>query len=329
MNNFRRIIVLLLLVVTLLTSCSKNTASQVDEVKLRLNWQPGAEHVAYYLASEKGYYKDAGMNVEIIVGSGSGDSVKLLATGDVDFSLAAGANVIQGVSSGMPIKVIGVIYQDDPTSFTVLDGKGITKLEDLIGKKIGVALNSSTYPEYLALLKRNGIDQSQVTEVPVNFGIEPLLTGQIDAFPGFLTQIPLQVQAAGQKPLVIPFKDYGINMYGVSIVARDETIKNNPDLVQRFVDATFKGWNYVFDHRSEAIDIMMNKFPELDRNKITSELDLLIPLILTDTTEEYGLGYSVDTRWEDTINILFDQNVISNKVEPINVFTNKFVQKEP
>jgi len=329
MNNFRRIIVLLLLVVTLLTSCSKNTASQVDEVKLRLNWQPGAEHVAYYLASEKGYYKDAGMNVEIIVGSGSGDSVKLLATGDVDFSLAAGANVIQGISSGMPIKVIGVIYQDDPTSFTVLDGKGITKLEDLIGKKIGVALNSSTYPEYLALLKRNGIDQSQVTEVPVNFGIEPLLTGQIDAFPGFLTQIPLQVQAAGQKPIVIPFKDYGINMYGVSIVARDETIKNNPDLVQRFVDATFKGWSYVFDHRNEAIDIMMNKFPELDRNKITNELDLLIPLILTDTTKEYGLGYSVDTRWEDTINILFDQNVISNKVEPINVFTNKFVQKEP
>ncbi|MBK9923653.1 MAG: ABC transporter substrate-binding protein [Anaerolineales bacterium] len=204
MNNFRRIIVLLLLVVTLLTSCSKNTASQVDEVKLRLNWQPGAEHVAYYLASEKGYYKDAGMNVEIIVGSGSGDSVKLLATGDVDFSLAAGANVIQGVSSGMPIKVIGVIYQDDPTSFTVLDGKGITKLEDLIGKKIGVALNSSTYPEYLALLKRNGIDQSQVTEVPVNFGIEPLLTGQIDAFPGFLTQIPLQVQRPVRKPLVIP-----------------------------------------------------------------------------------------------------------------------------
>lgn len=329
MNKFRRIIVLHLLVVILLTSCSQNNASKVDQVKLRLNWQPGAEHVAYYLAFEKGYYKDAGLDVEIIVGSGSGDSVKLLATGDVDFSLAAGANVIQGVSSGMPIKVIGVIYQDDPTSFTVLDGKGITNLEDLIGKKIGVALKSSTYPEYLALLKHNGIDQSQVTEVPVNFGIEPLLTGQIDAFPGFLTQIPLQVQAAGQKPIVIPFKDYGINMYGVSIVARDETIKNNPDLVRKFVSATFKGWNYVFDHRNEAIDIMMNKFPELDRNKITNELDLLIPLILTDTTKEYGLGYSVDTRWADTINVLFDQKVISNKVEPINVFTNQFIQKEP
>ncbi|MBK9923652.1 MAG: ABC transporter substrate-binding protein [Anaerolineales bacterium] len=133
---------------------------------------------------------------------------------------------------------------------------------------------------------------------------------------------------AGQKTISYSLRLWNKYVWSFYCCKRRDN-KNNPDLVQRFVDATFKGWNYVFDHRSEAIDIMMNKFPELDRNKITSELDLLIPLILTDTTEEYGLGYSVDTRWEDTINILFDQNVISNKVEPINVFTNKFVQKEP
>jgi NitT/TauT family transport system substrate-binding protein len=92
------------------------------------------------------------------------------------------------------------------------------------------------------------------------------------------------------------------------------------------VNATFKAWSYVFDHRSEAIEIMMKKFPELDRTKITSELDLLVPLILTDDTTKNGLGYSSAERWDDSVTILYEQKLISDKIEASRIFTNDFIQ---
>src|SRR5687768_17390875 len=141
---------------------AKGTASNsLDHVTLRLNWQPGAEHAPYYVAVDKGYFSDVGIDIDIHVGSGSADSVKLTAVGDADFALAAGANVIQGRAQEIPVRVIAVIYQDDPTSFTVLSDSGIDSVSDLVGKNIGVAFESSTFPEYLALLKHNQIDRSQ------------------------------------------------------------------------------------------------------------------------------------------------------------------------
>lgn len=321
--------IILVIVLVSLAGCGQVGSVQENKVRFRLNWKPGAEHVAYYVALGKGFYQDAGIDVDISVGSGSADSVKLVAAGEFDFALAAGGNVIQGRSKGMPLLVVAVIYQDDPTSFTVLKGSGITSLENLVGKRIGVQYDSSTYPEYLALMERNGIDRSELIEVPVSFGVEPLLTGQVDAFPGFLTQVPLKVKVAGYEPYIIPFKDYGVNIYGVSIITTETMTQKDPDLVRRFVKASLKGWEYVFDHRAEAIDILTAKFPEVNRTEVTEELDLLIPLILTETTKREGLGYSSKDRWSDSIDILHEQGVIDKKIDAMLLFTNEFLTEEP
>lgn len=315
----------LAIVFALLAGCCFPPSTQNEQVRFRLNWQPGAEHVAYYVALEKGFYRDAGIDVDVTVGSGSADSVKLTAAGEFEFALAAGGNVIQGRAQGMPLVVVAVVYQDDPTSFTVLKESGITTLRDLVGKRVGVQYDSSTYPEYLALMERNGIDQTEVIEVPVSFGVEPLLTGQVDAFPGFLTQRPIQVKLAGYEPHVIPFKDYGVNIYGVCIVTNEKTIQDKPDLVHRFTNASLQGWEYAFEHRDEAIEILMTHFPEINRSEMTKELDLLIPLILTETAEREGLGYSSVERWNDAIDILYEQSVIDQKIDPTLLFTNEFL----
>ena len=324
------LIVTLIALITIgqpLLSYGQGGAEQLEDVNFRLNWKPGAEHVAYYVALEKGFYEEVGLNVNIVVGSGSADSVKLTAIGQFDFALAAGGNVIQARAKDMPLKVVAVIYQDDPTSFTVLKDSGIEKLEDLIGKKIGVQYDSSTFPEYLALMERNKIDRAEVEEVSVSFGIEPLLLGQVDAFPGFLTQRPVSVEISGNVPNVIPFKDYGVNIYGVSIITTEPIIKANSDLVSRFVHASLKGWEYTFDHKSEAIDILLSKFPEVDKNYAEKELNLLIPLISTDMTERMGLGYSSQERWNDSVDILHEQKVISEKIDAASIFTNDFIIK--
>lgn len=324
-TKFSGVVLLIGLSIALLVGACTQSKQELDKVRFRLNWQPGAEHVAYFVALEKGFYRDADLDVDISVGSGSADSVKLVAAGEADFALAAGANVIQARSAGMPLLVVGVIYQDDPTAFTVLSDSGIRKLDDLIGRKIGVALESSTYPEYLALLQQNRIPRSSVTEIPVRFGIEPLLVGQVDAFPGFLTQIPFLVETAGKEPYVIAFKDYGVNIYGVSIITAEKTAQQRTDLTRRFVSASFRGWEYVFEHREEAIDILMQRFPVLDRTKLTKELDLLIPLIQTDLTKQKGLGYSVEARWTDAAEMLFEQGVIKQNIDITTLFTNEFV----
>lgn len=322
-------VLLLLTAFLFLNSCTQSrapsTEQEIERISLRLNWQPGAEHVAYYIAAEKGFYKEVGLDVDIIVGSGSADSVRLVAAGSVSFALAAGGSIIQGRAEGMPIRAVAVIYQDDPTAFTVLKDSGITNLHDLVGHKIGVAFDSSTYPEYLALMQRNTIDRTSVTEIPVSFGVEPLLTGQVDAFPGFLTQVPLLVELEGYEAHVIPFKDYGINIYGVSIVTNEDMLLEHPELVRNFVQASLKGWEYVFENREDAVDTLLSQFPELDRQKLTQELDLLIPLILTDHTQEVGLGYSSGERWQDSVEILYEQNVIEDRIDISTLYTNEFL----
>ncbi len=289
-------------------------ANSNDKIALRLNWKPGAEHIAYYVAKELGFYKKNNLDVDISIGSGSAEAVLLTAASKFDFALAAAPNIVQGNSRGMSLKVLAVIYRENPTCFTVLADSEIKTLNDLVGKKVGVQFDSSTFVEYLALLKHNNIDRSKIIEVPVSFGIEPLIYGRVDAFPGFLTQRPVQVEIAGKKPRTIDFKDYGINTYGVCIFTRYKYYLNNKEIVARFLTATRKGWEYVRNNPGKSTGIFLKIFKELSPEIISRELELLIPLVFTNRNELHNdFGVSIESRWADTIDVLYGQNIIKNK----------------
>lgn len=305
-----------------------SSAWGAEEVKFRLNFKPAAPHVVYYLAKEKGWFQEAGINLQITPGTGSTDSVKLAAAGQFDLAEAAASSLIIGRTQGIPVRAVAMIYQQSPTMLMVLESSGIKTLKDLVGKRIGVRYQGAVYPEYVALLKKNGIERAQLKEIQIGIGEAPLFVGQVDALSNYVQEAPRFEKQFGKKLNIIRFTDYGVNFYATAIIAADSTIEKKPELIKRFISVVAKTWKYVETHQEEAVDALVRAVPELeDKEALKTELRIFMPLMSNATTERNGWGYMVKDRWETDINYFFEQQVITKRVDPDSCFTNAFVSQ--
>ncbi len=304
------------------------SVASAEDVAFRLNFKPAAPHVVYYLAKEKGWFQEAGINLQITPGTGSTDSVKLTAAGQFDLAESAASSLIVGRAQDIPVKAAAMIYQQSPTMLMVLESSGIKTLKDLIGKRIGVRYQGAVYPEYVALLKKNGIDKSQVKEIQIGIGETPLFVGQVDALSNYVQEAPRFEKQFGKKLNLIRFTDYGVNFYGTSIITSEATAQKKPELIKKFVSTVARTWKYVETHPEEAVDALVKAIPELgDKAALVTELKIFMPLMKSPVTEKNGWGYMVKDRWETDINFFFDQEVIKKKVDVDSCYSNAFIAK--
>ena len=304
------------------------SVASAEDVAFRLNFKPAAPHVVYYLAKEKGWFQEAGINLQITPGTGSTDSVKLTAAGQFDLAEAAASSLIVGRAQDIPVKAAAMIYQQSPTMLMVLESSGIKTLKDLIGKRIGVRYQGAVYPEYAALLKKNGIEKSQVKEIQIGIGETPLFVGQVDALSNYVQEAPRFEKQFGKKLNIIRFTDYGVNFYATAIITSESTAQKKPELIRKFVSIVARTWKYVETHPEEAVDALVKAIPELgDKEALVTELKIFMPLMKNEATEKNGWGYMVKDRWETDINFFFDQEVIKKKVEVDSCYTNAFITK--
>jgi NitT/TauT family transport system substrate-binding protein len=307
---------------------SLHSIAGAEDVTFRLNFKPAAPHVVYYLAKDKGWFQEAGLNVQITPGTGSTDSVKLTAAGQFDLAESAASSLIVGRAQGIPVAAVAMIYQKSPTMLMVLESSGIKTLKDLIGKRIGVRYQGAVYPEYVALLKKNGIDRSQVKEIQIGIGETPLFVGQVDALSNYVQEAPRFEKQFGKKLNIILFTDYGVNFYGTSIIAAEPTIQKKPELIKKFVSTVVKTWKYVESHQQEAVDALVKAVPELtDKEALLNELKIFMPLMRNEVTDKSGWGFMVKDRWETDINFFFEQEVIKKKVDAESCYTNTFISR--
>ena len=311
----------------LMLVCLSSIAS-AEDVAFRLNFKPAAPHVVYYLAKEKGWFQEAGINLQITPGTGSTDSVKLSAAGQFDLAEAAASSLIVGRAQDIPVKAVAMIYQQSPTMLMTLESSGIKTLKGLIGKQIGVRYQGAVYPEYVALLKKNGIDRSQLKEIQIGIGETPLFVGQVDALSNYVQEAPRFEKQFGKKLNIILFTDYGVNFYATAIIAAESTIQKKPELIKKFVSTVARTWKYIETHQQEAVDSLLKAVPELtDKEALLTELKIFMPLMKNDVTDKNGWGYMVKERWETDINYFFDQEVIKKKVDAASCFTNALISK--
>jgi NitT/TauT family transport system substrate-binding protein len=297
-------------------------------VAFRLNFKPAAPHVVYYLGKDKGWFQEAGINLQIAPGTGSTDSVKLSAAGQFDLAEAAASSLIVGRAQDIPVRAAAMIYQQSPTMLMTLESSGIKTLKDLIGKQIGVRYQGAVYPEYVALLKKNGIDRSQLKEIQIGIGETPLFVGQVDALSNYVQEAPRFEKQFGKKLNIIRFTDYGVNFYATAIITAESTLQKKPELIKKFVSTVAKTWKYIETHQQEAVDALVKAIPELtDKEALLTELKIFMPLMRNEVTDKNGWGYMVKDRWQTDINYFFDQEVIKKKVDADSCFTNAFISK--
>jgi NitT/TauT family transport system substrate-binding protein len=321
--NLRRIICASAIVFTWFGS----PAMALDQVTMRLDWVFGTEHSGIFVAQQKGFFRDEGIDLQVLPGEGSSVTVKLVGTGDVEFGYATADQAVLAADRGLPVVTTAVILQSNPTAVIFPKETGIKTLKDLYGKRLGLQVKSAVERQWRAVVKKNDIDTTKISEVPADLSIAKLIIAKrIDAGIAFAFNDGLQVAAEGIDMDWIYFRDLGLPMYSTGLIVNQDTIKKNPDLVRRFTRAFVKGWVYAKDHPDEAYSLTVAANPTLDNKYNRLKLPAVLELTQGDDTKAHGIGYSTPEGWKALMNTMVSLELIKKPLDVEAVSTNEFLK---
>lgn len=303
-------------------------APAADAVTFVTDFGFNGRHAYYYVALDKGYYKDAGMDVKIVRGQGSTDAVKQVASGTAQFGFAdTSAVIFAKANDGIPIKLVSVIYAKPPHAIYVLKESGITKPKDLEGRKLADTAFSAMPKMFGAYAKAAGIDASKVTWVVAGSDALPgmLSLGRVDGIGQYTVGEPLLKKAAAPKDIVaLTYSDAGLDYYGSGIVTMDSTLQSNPDLVKRFIAATLRGLKDAMANPQQAGEIMHKYHREVDEGVARDETVKVGQLA---TVAGAPMGSIDAPRLQRTIDVVAGAYSLKNPVKPEDIYAPGFVPK--
>ncbi|MBW2981639.1 ABC transporter substrate-binding protein [Candidatus Woesearchaeota archaeon] len=315
-------ILLALILVLFLTGCVPQEPSK-DQVNVRLKWLHQAQFAGFYTAEQKGFYEENGIDVTLNPGGVDFPAVQMVSSGGEQFGITGADQILLAREKGIPVVALAVIYRKSPFVLFALKDSGITEPEDFVGKNIGVKLGGNEELTYRAMMRNAGVDTAEVTETPVKYDISPLLSGQINVWPGYAINEPITAQEKGYDVNIIWPSDYGVNLYADTLFTTEDMIENNPDLVKRFVEATLEGWNYAYNNQDEAVTYTLIYSDQLTKEHETEMMQASLELLKPD---EKPIGTMDREIWEDMQKLLVDNGFMENPVDIDKVYTNQFLE---
>jgi len=301
-----------------------------EKITLKLNWVPGGDHCYYFVAKEKGFYKEKGLEVNIERGQGSGDTVKRVELGTVDVGLSDTGTLVVARSKGAKVKVIAMIYSNSPNGIKTWKGSGIEKPKDLEGRKVGVPAGDAQRVLWPALATANGIDMNKVALINIqpSAKAQSLSAKRVDAVFDWIVG-NLGYWEAGldkDKLVLIPWSKWGVNPYGNALMASEKIIKERPDMLRRFLDATMQGWKWSIENPEKAAEIFVKSNPEVPPlAAMVRFVDDLQGLVDVPMNQKYKLGWMDDARMEETVNNINKYFTVERPVTAKEMYTVEFL----
>lgn len=260
------------------------TPAHAQEIKLLLDWIPTGDYAVYYATVDRGFYKEAGLNVTVERGFGSADTVTKIATGVAQFGVAdIGALMAGRVRTQVPVRAIASVFTRPPHSIFVLGDSPIRSFKDLEGRSIAGAPGSAVRVFLPLVLARNNVDINKVRIInsePATMG--PLLvSGQANAVTGFLPNRPrfeAMAREQGKEVRVLQFAET-LQIYGNALIAADSVLDKNPDLARRFVAATLRGIEFTRTNPRAAVESMAKLVPGIEPARETAAAEIANSLI--------------------------------------------------
>lgn len=318
-THMRRIL-FALIGLLLLAGCAQTQTTPPDEVTLQLKWLHGAQFAGFYMADTNGYYAEENIVVEMRPGGFDVADIDEVVSGNAHFGLQPGNSLLASRDAGQSLKAVAAIFQINPTAYFSLAELGIEKPADMAGRRVGYNETDLLLP---AVLHSAGLSLDDIETYPATFDLTPLLEGKADVWVGYVTTAVLTLQAQGYDLNIIRAYDYGAFIYSDLLFTTDDLIENNPDLVERFVRASLRGWAYALEHPDEAVDAILQFNPEMERERAQAELLATVPLI---TTPQSGLGEMEALVWQTTHDIMLDSGLIAAPIQLDLIYTNTFVE---
>lgn len=319
-------IISVLVVGTRLATQSKNTntpsAKTIEKTSLRLKWINQAQFAGYFMASKNNHYKDAGLDVRIDPAGPNISPTQMVTSGVNEFGIAGADEILQARAKGVPIVAIAVMFKANPESLTSFKSANIREPKDLIGKRIGVIYGNDENL-YRDFMDRHGITKAQVTEVAAVPGASQLLAGQVDALMAYSMNVPVQLELQGKEVNIMKFADYGVKFYGDTLFTTEKMIKEHPEKVRKFVQASIHGWKDALNDPDTSIAEVLRINPTLNKEAQIGYLKGIKPLIEKDGK----IGHSEDPVWNTMLETLRRLGVIKNDVSLKDTYTTKFLEK--
>jgi NitT/TauT family transport system substrate-binding protein len=301
-----------------------------ESFKFALNWFPVGDHAAYWVALEKGYFADKGLEVTLENSKGSGDSIAKVDTGAADAGLADSAVVIASRARGTTIKVVGMVFDKTPLNIFSSKENPVTSPKELEGKTIGAPPGDGQRQVWPAFAKANGIDESKVTWVNIEPAakIAALAEKRVDTVADYTTGLPLYEKPMGEGNVVMmPWSEHGFDMYSMSIMASEKTMTERPEVLKNFLEAAYMGWRDVMADPEAAMAIFKKRVPEIDEVLLGENMKLGLELMNTDRYAKNGIGWIDEAKMCASVDLVNTYMGLPSQVECKDVFTTEFLTK--
>lgn len=297
---------------------------ELGKISYQLSWIKNFQFGGEYIAEYKHYYKDFGIEVELLAGGPSVAVDPIVASGKALVGQSAPDFMANSISQGASLKCVGANYQKSPYCMISLAGKEMKTPQDMLGKKIGIQTANQVL--WQAFLKLNKIDPAKLTTVPVQFDHAPLISGEVDGFFGYSNDDVVEVKSKGHDAKYFLFADYGYKMFTAIYIVTTDTLADKKKRAQlvAFMKGDIKGWQdgiKDFALQAKLTTETYGKELGLDPKEQEQSASMTNELMLSPDTEKHGLFWMTDEAIAETITTLAAAGV---KATP-DMFTNEIL----
>lgn len=293
------------------------------KIRLPMGFIPNIQYAPFYVAVERGYFADAGFEIEFDY-SFETDGVALTAAGEVPFAIVSAEQVLLARAQGLPVVYVAAWYQDTPVAVVAKSESGIAAPQDLVGRRIGLpGLFGASYIGLRALLAEFDIPENEVTLDSIGFNqVQALAADQEEAIVGYVNNEPIQLSAEGYDVNVIRIADH-VSLAANGIITNETTIRENPEQVRAFVAAFLRGLTDAIADPESAYEISRTYVETLaDANEAVEKEVLALSI---EYWEADPLGQSHPEAWENMLAILNEMELITVPVDINQAYTNEFL----
>jgi len=280
----------------------------LQPVTLQLNDRHDFAFAGYYAAEALGYYRDAGLAVTLREAGDATDVARAVADGRAQFGVGT-SSLLLDRQRGLPVVVLAVLFQHSPRVLLARAGSATQGLHDLVGRRVMVEPKAR---ELLAYLAREGVPQDWLLQLPHSHDLGSLLRDEVDAMSADLSSAPFALDAAGLRHQVYTPRAAGIDFYGDNLFTAEALLRQRPELVKAFREASLRGWRHAMDHPDEVIALILQRYPPAGhaapgREALAYQARRLRELMQPDLVE---IGYMYPGRWQHAAEAFADAELL-------------------
>lgn len=315
---------MMLVLALLVSGCAGGKINGRQQVTIAMGFIPNVQFAPMYVALEKGYFADEGLDIVLDYGMET-DLLQRVGVNDLQFAIGSGDQVILARASELPVCYVLNWYRRFPVCIVSMADKGINEPKDLIGKTVGTpAMQGASYIGWRAFLDQVGITPDQVNLQVIGYTqVASLVEGRVDAAICYAQNEPIQLTEAGYAINVFYLDQY-THLVSNGLITNDTTIKKNPKLVQNVTRAFLRGLQDTINNPDEAFEITRKAIPEMDAS--TAKLQRAVLQGCVDWWRNDSLGANRPEDWQESVAYLQKLQMITTEVNPETLYSNKFIE---